>query len=517
MKFFRPLLVFSLCLALASSVQAQIEQLIRKDLALKDDGVGRALTLSDKGVLMHGPVKRDGAEDWRIRHLDTNLEEIGSLSFAVPNKYKAIGHIRQEDNSRVYFLFMNAKSAYEIKIYNVEKRTLRTVSGTFPVKFKPKDLKILKASLFLSGTAKKKEVLFRLDTRTGTNKLVLLPGLGKQLTILDVSPYEEKGQVAVSVRHGKSRKVLENTFEVCFYDESGEKSRAPFRIQNEPMRTTLNAKVSWLGEDHFLFAGSYSADKNLAANGLYMAEFKKGEQIFIQYHNFQNMENFSSYLPEKQMERARKRVEKKKAKGKENAIAIAVITHPIFHHNEQYVLVAEAYYPTYTTYTTTTFVNGQPMTQFHQVFNGYQYTHAVVLGLDRSGNKLWDHAFGMYLDQKPYSLILNIVGVQTEEDIRLLYGNKATLKSLRIKNDNSVVEQDLGEVTLASENQELKRAGWVNSQFWYGTYFLVHGQQRIKGSEDGKSDKRSNVYFVSKVQVEAQDPPEEGMQEQNED
>lgn len=517
MKFLRQLLVLSVCIAVTSSVQAQIEQLIRKDIEIKDDGVGHTLPIGAKGVLIHGPVKSDGEEDWRIRHLDVNLEEISSVSFVVPNKYKSIGHIRQGDNSRVYFLFMNTKSAYEVKIYDTEKRTLRTVSGTFPVKFKPSELKILNASLFLSGTAKKNEVLFRIDTRTGANKLVMLPGLGKELTILDVSPYEEKGQLAVSVRHGRSRKVIENTFEVCFYDEGGEKSRAPFRIQNEPMRTTLNAKVNWLGADHFLFSGSYSSDKNLASNGLYMAEFKEGEQVFIQYHNFQNMGNFLSYLPEKQKERAEKRVDKKKAKGKENAVAITVVTHPIFHHNDQYVLVAEAYFPTYTTYTTTTFINGQPTTQIHHVFNGYQYTHAVVLGLDRRGNKLWDHAFGMYLEQKPFSVRLNIVGVQTEEDIRLLYGNKATLKSLRIKNDNTVVEQDLGAVTLASENQELKKAGWVNTQFWYDTYFLVYGQQRIKGSEDGKSDKRSTVYFVSKVLVNAQDPPEKGMQLRDED
>lgn len=111
MKLSRQFLLFALLLHVATPLRAQIEQLIRKDIEIKDDGVGKTLPIGAKGVLIHGPVKSDGEEDWRIRHLDVNLEEISSVSFVVPNKYKSIGHSRKEDNSRVFFLFMNTKSA----------------------------------------------------------------------------------------------------------------------------------------------------------------------------------------------------------------------------------------------------------------------------------------------------------------------------------------------------------------------------------------------------------------------
>ncbi len=511
MKFPIHLMVFALLLVCGKSAQAQIEQVLRKDIEWKEDGLGRILPIGAKGVLIHGPAKDSKQDDWKIRHLNAEFEEIKTVTFEVPKNYKLVGTVPKADNSQVYFLLVEKKGAYLLKTFDVDKGVMKSVAGKFPMRFSPSELVLLNASLFVQGKAKKSEVLFRIDTHSGSNKLVILPGLGKDLSIQDVAPQEAQGVLAVSVRYGKSRKVIENTFEICFYDEQGEQLRRPFRIENEPMRTTLNAQVSWLGEDHFIFSGSYSSDKNFASNGLYMAEFKAGKQVFIKYHNFQNMENFSSYLPEKQKAKAEKRIEKRKAKGKENAISIAVITHPLFDYNGQYVLVAEAYHATHTTYTTTTFINGTPTTQYHTVFDGYQYTHAVVLGLDRTGNKLWDHSFEMRLVNKPFRPVLHIEGLQTEEDIRLLFANMSAIKSLLIKNDNSVVEQDLGKIDLVSDKQEVKRTSVTNAQYWYDDYFLVYGTQRIKGSEDGKSSKRTTVFFTSKVRVNATRLPEKAV------
>src|SRR5690606_31095835 len=111
----------------------------------------------------------------------------------------------------------------------------------------------------------------------------------------------------------------------------------------------------------------------------------------------------------------------------------------------RYVLVAEAYHATYYTHTYTTYVNGVNQTHYSRVFNGYKYTHAVVLGLDQFGKKLWDHCFEMDMEQQPFVVIKNVRGTISEKGIQLMYSDRANMHSLFIDRENRLIINDLGE------------------------------------------------------------------------
>ena len=112
----------------------------------------------------------------------------------------------------------------------------------------------------------------------------------------------------------------------------------------------------------------------------------------------------------------------KEAKGKKLRYNYNLITHDIIEMNEQYVLVGEAYYATYRTETYyTTDSKGNMVMQTRTVFDGFQYSHAVVAGFDKKGNKLWDNTFEMWLSHKPYFAKKYITVSTTDDKINLLF------------------------------------------------------------------------------------------------
>lgn len=211
------------------------------------------------------------------------------------------------------------------------------------------------------------------------------------------------------------------------------------------------------------------------------------------------MANFFTYLNKKKQAKAEKAVQKKKDKGKEDPIQVFMAMHEVERLANQYVLVAERYYPTYRTVTHTYMVNGQMQTQTFVVFDGYAYSHAVALGLDEQGNKLWDHSFELEYIGKTYTVVRHVKKLTSKNDIRLFYPTGTNFKAMRITGDAGISSRDLGSIAPENPEAKVKWSAELNAQYWYGDYVLVSGMQRIKEDEGRK--KRRTVFFLSKLRL----------------
>jgi hypothetical protein len=354
---------------------------------------------------------------------------------------------------------------------------------------------------------KKKPVVATLDLASGTSKLLMLPGGGKNTRIKDIAVDHQQQVVAISVQHGPKRDLRKWVFEIALFNVKGNKLGSPIIIENELNRYTLDADITWMNKDEFLISGNYSTDGSMLSNGLFLAAFRNGRQVFIRYHNFADMPNFFQYLSKKRKAKAEKQVAKKKEKGKENAVRVHMTTHKISEFGGQYVVLGEAYYPTYRTEVMTSYVNGTPQTTTRQVFDGYQYTHATVLGLDKQGNKLWDHCFELEIPNRPYYVRQNIRGLATENEIRLFYPSGLNLKSMIIAKDNSFVEKNLGKLQTQRAGDKVKRDEFPDMKYWYQDYFLLSGSQRIKNAQDKSTAKNRRVFYLAKIKVDSQYDP----------
>jgi len=163
------------------------------------------------------------------------------------------------------------------------------------------------------------------------------------------------------------------------------------------------------------------------------------------------------------------------------------------------VLIAEFYYATYRTEYYTTTVNGVAQTLTRQVFDGYQYTQALVASFDAEGKKLWDNIFEMNLSQKPYYARKFIRTSIDGNTINCLFANLNTIKSISFENGAVVKERSTEKIKENTETEKLKSAGGTDATYWYDNNFIITGYQKIVDKEAEKGKRRRRVFFMEKV------------------
>ena len=171
-------------------------------------------------------------------------------------------------------------------------------------------------------------------------------------------------------------------------------------------------------------------------------------------------------------------------------------------------MLGEAFYPQYSSVSSASYrgffypraFTGNPLIRGDQVFDGYRYTHAILIGFDKDGNLLWDNSFEIS-DVKTYTLEQFVRFIVQDDKITLLYlfDNQLRTKIIR---DNKVIEgQTIDPIRTLYENDVLVAQRRNNGQldYWYDDTFYAFGVHEIEnGSGSGRTEKR-RVFFVNKI------------------
>jgi hypothetical protein len=133
-----------------------------------------------------------------------------------------------------------------------------------------------------------------------------------------------------------------------------------------------------------------------------------------------------------------------------------------------------------------------------QVFDGWQYTHAVVAGFDKRGNLLWDNSFEID-NVKTMKLKEKVRTSLRDGQVTLFYSNNGVIRSKAVKGnlvlDNGPAHEKV--ITTAREGDKVRRNTNEDLEYWYDNYFLAWGYQRIQNEAEGG---RRNVFYLNKIQ-----------------
>jgi gamma-glutamylcyclotransferase (GGCT)/AIG2-like uncharacterized protein YtfP len=136
--------------------------------------------------------------------------------------------------------------------------------------------------------------------------------------------------------------------------------------------------------------------------------------------------------------RVKEKIERRRIKGKKIKFNYRVLVQELIPFGNQYILLGEAFYTHYT-------YPGNV-----QVFDGYQYTHAVVIGFDKNGKLMWDNSFEIN-DVKTYALEQYVKIYPQKEGIILLYLYENTIRSKIISGSDVLEGKSLDEMKLKFE------------------------------------------------------------------
>lgn len=495
---------FLLAILLAPSLLfAQLEYKERIEIDLKEDhSVSEINPMGSRGLLM---IMKDddsnkGERDWTYNFYNTDLQTDKVKEVSLSKKLTLEGTVETEEV--VMSLYKrDGKGEYEIVTYLSQTEEIIKTKGEFPKKFIVSGIYLLDEFTIVSGYVKGEPVLFRINWNTGIQKILpinISDFKAKDLTIVEVQTLGASKELFVLVK--AVHKKTEGSLYVLKYNDSGKKE-GMYALETDGKHFLLDNSTSRIADEEYIITGTFTKEqKNSTSNGIYFGKVDHENIKYLKYYDYLDLDDFLSYLPEKKQEKIEKKKRKQEKKGKELDISYSIVAHDVITLEDGYLFVGEAYYSTYRTVSNTTFVNGVAQTTYTTVFDGYQYTHAVIAKFSKTGEKMWDKSFELNPGYKPYTKVRFIsVSGSDEKQLKMAYGSKSkiVLKSVDLKSGEVILDKESSEIELYSSLDKVKEnRSFSKVKHWYDDYFIAYGTQQIKNKDDGKR----NVYFISKVQ-----------------
>lgn len=490
------------CCAFIGTLNAQVTTEERIEFELKEGYAGFELNqFRDQGVLVHyhDEKAKGGVMKWKIDHYSTNLKLEDSEEFSISDNY----YLKEakEVGSSLYMFFTTRKGEYQLTIVDVETLKTKDIKGVLPKKSFAGGLHVVDNTAFMYCSSKSAKILKKIDLESGKDQDIALNITGYKPSAISVEnvQIDEDSRELYLFLNARIKKDFD--VYVQRYNNEGVLQETFNLSENSPKKLT-SVSGSYLSDGEYIFTGTYSSKSAATSEGIYICKTTKGKKDFLNFYNFTEFEEFLSYLPQKKQDKIEKKKSKTEAKGKEFSLSYLMASHNVRFMDGKFIYIGEAFYPTYRTETRTTYVNGKATTTTVQVFDGYQYTHATIAAFDLDGTKLWDKTFEMFPWYKPYYVKRFIEVTETStEQLGLMFSSGSTIKSMAVSTEGDVLEDRSIDMIETGDEEDKVKSTFSNLTFWYDNFFLAHGTQTIKNTEDkeekGKNKRR--VYFINKI------------------
>lgn len=496
-----------LLLCVNISTKAQVSNDNRIELELKDGYTDeKIMEFGEMGLIMSSrdADPRRSETEWKYEKYDTDLQLAQTKSVILENKL----HVEETftNKKRTHTFFMSRRREFSIVTVDASNFEIIKAEGELPNKTRIKKMSVLGDYVFLQTYVKKNPTIFSINWKTGKiNQMpIVLEGFKtKDISLLDFQVLEDANEILMYTKAYTKRK--ETDIYIFRFNDEGQKVET-YSFTKGLEQNIIDLSSSKLNEDENIITGTYSNNSASTSEGIYFCKTSNEKIDFIKFYKFLDLKNFLSYLPEKKQEKIEKKKKKKQNKGKELKFSYQIAAHEIMKIENGYLFLGEAYYPTYRTetYSTTSTVNGvtTTSTQTRQVFDGYQYTHAMLGLFDEEGNLLWDQIFEMKGSYKPFYVKRFIsIAEKDENSLKLVFASGKRIISKSIDYEGAVINDSESEDIETSYTGDKVKTSFSNIDYWYDNYFVAYGSQKIK-NKAGEAKRKRKVYFVSKIKFE---------------
>ncbi len=435
----------------------------------------------------------------QIKRLDTLLTEEWRLNLTFSDQVEVRGV--DYDNRKLYLLV--TKNAYTNKEYRLividfltEKYEIKDFEML--VELEMSEFEVISDAAIFGGRYNYRPVVIMYHFEE--DRLEVIPGLYNEyseLNHINMQDDFDRFQVVTSERLLDRR----YTIGVNSYDSQGSLLWGHKVTPPEDISFTYARGIS-LDNGNVLIVGTYANTKSSFSRGIITAEMSPEGDQQVQYYSYGELKNFFSYMSARREKRMKRRIQRRKVKGKDLKLNYRLLVHDIVNTRDGYVVMGEAFYPKYSSYTNSTFTQYVGPRRSGQVFDGYQYTHAVVLGFDDSGELQWDNSFEISevlsytLDQQVF---VNPNANSERLPLLYLYDNKIRTKI--IQKDQVLEGKQMSDIRTNFESDEVRnsRIEFEKMEHWYDNYFVISGVQSIRNTAIDTVESTRKVFFINKV------------------
>lgn len=347
------------------------------------------------------------------------------------------------------------------------------------------DIKIVENSAFFSGKFQGRAVVMGLSFFDNTVKA--LTGLYSNHTeVIEIDTDEENKQLHI---YTKNRYKSKCELQLRIYDHDGS-AISTTNIEGDPKKIPFNGRMNNTGKNESLMIGNYARYCDNFSQGIYVKKMHENSVSKTKFIDFSEFNNFFNYLNPKRQKKLQEKLSKRKEAGKNLKFNYSMLVHKLYSFNDQLVMVAEIYYTeTRSAASLPFYLNGKDFTPF-----SYRFTHTIICGFDKEGNKLWDNCLPM---KSLSSLYLNeqVQLSQVDNKLILAYPETGKIKTQVIEENKTIREKEIFEV-IPKEKSFWNDDSNSGLSAWYGQNFLYWGIKSA-GIEGELNPKK--VFFINKL------------------
>lgn len=497
-----------LCLALTWPSKAQIAQPERFELEIDIDAGFVVTSAEEHGLFLFREVENiyNSAENlWEVYQLDTALNINWRREYLIDPNFVNVSHSFIE--GELYLLFSSTKPGNrDLSLVSFAASTGEV--SNYPIRnfipFSFYDFKVMNNVVLIGGYFNYRPLVFLYNLEEKIPRV--LPGFFNeraQLIEMKVNRNNTFDIILSGSNEDRNTTLFINTFDV-----RGNLLKK-ISLDAERSKSLLFGRAETLENETQLVAGVYGRRRSEYSRGVFVANINPYGEQKIKYYNYGELENFFNYMKARREKRIMSRIERKKIKNKKIKFNYRLLVHELIRHDDQYILLGEAFYPKYKIvsgndglFSAGWSLNRGVYSQRH-IFDGYRYTHAIILGFDKQGNLLWDNSFEIN-DVITFELEQFVHVNASGDRVDLLYVYDDAIRTKTIKGNEVLEGKGESEIRLKYDSDQVAEDGTTIGGLgkWYGNVFYTYGIQNIKNLGTKNIDMNRKVFFVNKVVFE---------------
>lgn len=224
-------------------------------------------------------------------------------------------------------------------------------------------------------------------------------------------------------------------------------------IRSDGNRNLMFGKMQRLSSDSLMVAGCYGRGQE-NSRGVFTALVTAQSDYTLRFYNYAELRNYFRFLPDRRENRVRERIVRRRTKGKPLRFPARMLVHELKSNGDGLHLLAESIQPVYRSGSPVffrpvntgqfAFIKPYYAQQRDMVFDGFRYTHAILLCLNRNGTLRWDNSIELK-NIRTFSLRQYTV-MQTEinsDSARLVYATPDALIGRSFRQGDQVPREQL--------------------------------------------------------------------------
>lgn len=499
-----------LVLASVNSGAAQVMQTNRFEVPIQGRNEYFDIVPSSAyGLFLHRHLAGAKDDQLHLIRLDTAFQQHWAGFIAAPKNYRVMGTRAFEGNLFMLLRYRDY-SKNDLILYVIAEEDGRYVQYRIRsyIPFAPTEFQITDEAVLIGGYYNRIPVVLHYSLITHASKV--LPGLFSEAG--ELTQIKTHADGAFDVLISAKNLARQRTIWIKSYDPGGNLLRN-LPLEPEENKHLIFGRSLKVDGQKQIVAGVYGNRSSEFSRGIFIATIHPSGLEQIKYYNFGDLENFFRYMKAKREMRIRNRIERKKIKGKKIRFNYRFLVHELVPYNDQFVLLGEAFYPRYISadrgqYRFFTPYAMMPGSMIHngRIFDGYYYTHAVVMGFDEDGKLLWDNSFEIN-DVKTFTLEQFVKLEVLPDRLALMYLYENHIRTKIIQGDRVLEGKAIDPIETFRENEVVRdeRNEKNKLEYWYNNFLYAYGVQDIVSASRQGSVKR-RVFFINKIHYPKDEP-----------